>query len=79
MRNILAIAQREVRAYFATPVGWICMFGFLALSGLFFALFTMLYAEEAANQTFNPYMGNQLCWKHRNFGSGQEASDSSTI
>lgn len=60
MRNILAIAQREVRAYFATPVGWICMFGFLALSGLFFALFTMLYAEEAANQTFNPYMGNQL-------------------
>jgi ABC-2 type transport system permease protein len=60
VKNTLAIAQREVRAYFATPVGWICMFGFLALSGLFFALFTMLYAEEAANQTFNPYMGNQL-------------------
>ncbi len=60
MKNILAIANRELRAYFATPVGWVCMFGFLGLSGLFFALFTMLYAQEAANQTFNPYMGNQL-------------------
>ena len=38
MKRILAIAQRELSAYFATAMGWISLSGFVALTGLIFAL-----------------------------------------
>ena len=45
MRNIIAIAMRDVRSNFVTPIAYVVMAGFLLLSGFFF--FTLL-------QEFNP-------------------------
>ena len=33
MKATLAIARRELDAYFATPVGWLCLWGFVAITG----------------------------------------------
>ncbi len=41
MRNVITIAGREVRSYFGSPVAYVLMAAFLALSGyFFFALLT---------------------------------------
>ncbi|MFN8390364.1 MAG: ABC transporter permease subunit [Bdellovibrionota bacterium] len=45
MRNILAIAARDIRSSFVTPIAYVVFAGFLLLSGFFF--FTLL-------QQFNP-------------------------
>ena len=60
MRVILTIASRELRGYFATPVGWLCMTGFAVVTGFFFALMTTDFAAQAATDQFNPYMASQL-------------------
>jgi len=36
MRPVLAIAQRELRGYFASPIGWIVLGTFTAFTGWFF-------------------------------------------
>lgn len=36
MRPVLAIAQRELRAYFGAPMGWVVMAAFMAFAGYFF-------------------------------------------
>ncbi|MCC6728602.1 MAG: ABC transporter permease [Chthonomonadales bacterium] len=36
MRSTLAVAQRELRAYFAAPMGWVALAVFLAFAGYFF-------------------------------------------
>ena len=36
MRNILAIVERELRAYFSSPIAYVMLTGFLVLSGLVF-------------------------------------------
>jgi len=36
MRPIVAIAQRELRSYFASPIGWIVLAVFMAFVGYFF-------------------------------------------
>ena len=38
MSNILAIAKRELRHYFATPTGWLALCAFLVITGFFFVL-----------------------------------------
>ncbi|MBV9358117.1 MAG: ABC transporter permease subunit [Chloroflexi bacterium] len=38
MRNVLAIAERELRAYFLSPLAYVVIFLFLALAGYLFAL-----------------------------------------
>lgn len=55
VRNIWAIATREVKAYFATPVGWLALCGYVFLTGFMFLWILVLYAMEAANMGMNPY------------------------
>jgi len=55
MRSILAIARRELDAYFTTPVGWLCLTGFIAVTGFFFALMVAGYAYQSTQMAMNPY------------------------
>ena len=55
MGNILAIAKRELRNYFATPVGWLSLCGYILLTGFFFTIFLGFYSEQAATMGFDPY------------------------
>ena len=51
MRNIFAIAMRDVRSSFVTPIAYVVMAGFLLLSGFFFFTFLQDFnpmAEQAA-------------------------------
>ena len=38
---MLAIYKRELRAYFVTPIGYVCLAIFLAASGFLFSLTTL--------------------------------------
>lgn len=60
MKTILAIARRELQAYFATPVGWLVLCGFVAITGVFFSLMMISYAIESAQQGMNPYGGEGM-------------------
>ncbi len=51
MRNILTIAGRELRSYFSSPVAYVLLAVFLALSGYFF--FALLSAFEQAVQIYS--------------------------
>lgn len=55
MKSVLAIARRELDAYFATPVGWLCLCGFVAVTGFFFALMVAGYAYQSTQMAMNPY------------------------
>ncbi len=55
MRNILAIAQREVRHYFTTPTGWLALCAFLVITGFFFVLEVRWFAMESMETAYNPY------------------------
>jgi len=60
MKGIYAIARRELDSYFATPVGWLCLCGFIAITGFFFALMVTDYTLQSTQQAMNPYMADQL-------------------
>ena len=45
MRIILTIAQRELQSFFHTTIGWLCLVGFIGLSGLIFAWIATAYAD----------------------------------
>ncbi len=60
MRAILAIAKRELQAYFATPVGWMCLCGFVLVTGFFFALMTTEFSVQAVQASFNPYTKDSI-------------------
>jgi len=47
MNAIFAIARRETSAYFASPIGWICLVLFSLLAGLFFSIMLIGYASQA--------------------------------
>jgi ABC-2 type transport system permease protein len=47
MRNVLAIAGRELRSYFASPIAYIVVGLFAALYGAFFVLYLLLFAEQS--------------------------------
>ena len=32
MKIVLAIARRELEEYFATPLGWVCLFCFMSIT-----------------------------------------------
>ncbi len=53
--NVLAIARRELAAYFATPVGWIALCAFLIITGFFFASMIGFYNLQSAQMSFDPY------------------------
>ena len=58
MKMILTIARREHQAYFSTPVGWMCLCGFIALTGFFFAAMTGEFAIAATRTAMNPFQEN---------------------
>ncbi len=69
MRNILAICEKELRGYFASPIAYILMAIFAVLFGYFFyaatAFFAMASMESQAGQPMNinqqiigPLLGN---------------------
>jgi ABC-2 type transport system permease protein len=47
MSNVLTIAGRELRAYFASPVAYIVIGLFAALYGAFFVLYLFLFVEQS--------------------------------
>jgi ABC-2 type transport system permease protein len=58
--SIMAIAGREIRGYFATPVGWVVLCVFLILTGFFFASMISFYNMQAAEMAMSPYGGPEL-------------------
>jgi gliding motility-associated transport system permease protein len=47
MRNILAIAQKELRSYFASPIAYIIIGLFSVLFGFFFWLFLRIFVAQS--------------------------------
>lgn len=47
MRNVLAIADKELRAYFASPIGYILIGLFALLFGYFFYVFLMIFNQQS--------------------------------
>ncbi len=47
MRNVLAIADKEVRAYFASPIGYILIGLFALLFGYFFYVYLMIFNQQS--------------------------------
>jgi len=45
MRNTWAVCKRELKSYFTTPVGYVILASFAALSGIFFAASFIEYAS----------------------------------
>ena len=60
MSTVFAIAGREIRGYFATPVGWVVLCIFLGLSGFFFASLVSFYNIQATEIAMSPYGGPEL-------------------
>lgn len=60
MRAVFAIARREVSAFFATPVGWLCLTAFASISGFFFAMMATEFSVQATTATYNPYVAEQI-------------------
>src|SRR5437762_14063805 len=60
MRNILAIVERELRAYFSSPIAYVVLTIFVLLSGIFFrsilaqvmqfALMSQMLVQQAGPQ-----------------------------
>ncbi|MFN8544020.1 MAG: ABC transporter permease [Candidatus Binatia bacterium] len=48
MRNVLAIAGREVRSYFSSPVAYVLLAAFLALGGYFFYALLSAFNQSLA-------------------------------
>jgi ABC-2 type transport system permease protein len=57
MRNILAIAQKEVKSYFASPIAYVVIGLFALLYGYFFAVMLQYFVRASLN--VNPMMGQQ--------------------
>ena len=47
MGNVLAIAQKELRAYFASPIAWVILGLFALLFGYFFYAFLVLFVRQS--------------------------------
>jgi ABC-2 type transport system permease protein len=47
VRNITAIAGKELRSYFSSPVAWVLMALFAALFGYFFYVYLKMFVAES--------------------------------
>ena len=54
MRNILAIAQRELNAYFASPIAYVLIGFFALLFGWFFYVPLAYFQQQSMNMGMNP-------------------------
>lgn len=57
MRNVLAIAQKELKSYFASPIAYVVIGLFALLYGYFFAVMLQYFVRASLN--VNPMMGPQ--------------------
>lgn len=57
MRNVLAIAQKELKSYFASPIAYVVIGLFALLYGYFFAVMLNYFIRAGLNA--NPMMGPQ--------------------
>ena len=48
MRHIFAIARRELKSYFASPIAYVVMTIYTAMSGLFFSNMLVYYVRQSA-------------------------------
>ena len=48
MRHVLAIAKRELRSYFVSPIAYAALTGFALLSGYFFNSMVVYYVRQAS-------------------------------
>lgn len=60
MRAMLAIARRELDAYFATPLGWVALCGFVLLTGFFFTFALYEFDAYVMEAQFSPYMADHV-------------------
>lgn len=60
MRNTLAIAWREVRTYFTSPLAYVVIGVFLLLSGYIFWASLVRFSELCLRFGSNPYFSSQL-------------------
>lgn len=60
MRNTLAIAAREVRTYFTSPLAYVVIGVFLLLSGYIFWASLVRFSELCLRFASNPYYASQL-------------------
>jgi ABC-2 type transport system permease protein len=60
VRNLLAIAGREIRSYFTSPLAYVIVGVFLALSGYIFWVSLVRYSDLCLRFGNNPYVLNQL-------------------
>ncbi len=60
LRTVAAIARREVDGYFATPLGWLALCGFVVVTGFFFVFSVAEFNDYAVQAAYTPYMAEQL-------------------
>lgn len=48
MRNILSVLEKELRSYFSSPVAYVVIALFLAISGIFFYIYVSSFAQISA-------------------------------
>ena len=58
VRNIAAIAGKELRSYFASPVAWVIMALFAVIFGRFFVVMLDFYLLESMRSQFGGGAGN---------------------
>ncbi len=56
MRNFAAILEREVKSYFLSPLAYVVIFFFLAVSGIFFYLILSNFVEMSLRATMQAQM-----------------------
>jgi ABC-2 type transport system permease protein len=60
MRNVTAIARRELQAYFVSPMAYIILMLFIFIFGYFFLAYTLAYSDFSINASMQPGMSEQL-------------------
>ena len=60
MRNVAAIAWREIRTYFTSPLAYVVIGVFLALSGYIFWVSLWRFSELCLRYGNSPYVFQQL-------------------
>lgn len=58
--KVLAIANRELRSYFSTPLGWLVLTGFLVLTAMFWMSMVTTYIQQENDLVYNPEAAAQL-------------------
>jgi len=56
VRNVLAIAEKELRAYFASPMAYVIIGFFLLPFGVFFYLYLQMFVQNSMGM--NQFGGN---------------------